>query len=212
MEKFGHSPGNTQAVKSTCSSANLIQNNQAAVRSLIKNMCGFLHFHHKSAPPPRQFISSTYPGKYAIDNSDSSRSCRHRCPHLRHEDYERHLPKNGGLPCHVGPGNYYYLLANTIQMHIIGNEAPLGQGCLNHWVASLHYMNLRSVINSRSAVVSVVSDLCQSCKNVQFRYHSSGCLNTLPLAGNLGAECQKEFSFQPNSALISGKHLGFVLF
>ena len=52
MQIFSNTPGNGNAIISGCSSANFIQQYQAAGRDIINDGSRFIHLHHKCDSPP----------------------------------------------------------------------------------------------------------------------------------------------------------------
>ena len=63
---FDHRPGDAETVIGAGASANLIQDDQAAIGGVVENVGSLVHFDHEGRVPAREFVTGSDPGKYAI--------------------------------------------------------------------------------------------------------------------------------------------------
>ncbi len=132
VQVFHHCPGNTDPVIGAGASANFIKQDEAAGADIVQNIGGFRHFHHECALPFGQEILCAHPGKHAVSQSDVGLAGRHKAPHLRHNDNERHLAHVGRLAGHIRSRQQQNLVALTVEQGVIGHKALVLIGSLQH--------------------------------------------------------------------------------
>ena len=91
VEIFCHSPGNTQPVKGTGPSADLIQNDQAFFSSIIQDVGGLLHFHHEGTLAFGKVIQRPNACKDSIHDPDGGCFRRNERTHLGHQYQQGYL-------------------------------------------------------------------------------------------------------------------------
>lgn len=90
---FHNGPGNGNAVVSTCAASQLVEKHQTAVRKVIQNAGGFIHFHHKRTFALRNIVAGTYAGENLIHHPDFGTFHRYKTANLSHERNQCRLPQ-----------------------------------------------------------------------------------------------------------------------
>src|SRR6056300_698838 len=91
VQVFSHGPGDTDAVKSGGSAADLIEDNQTAWGGMVEDVGGFCHLNHERRLPAGQVVTGANPGEYSINDADMCLFCGHQAADLRHQNKQRNL-------------------------------------------------------------------------------------------------------------------------
>ena len=102
---FYDCPGDRKPVKSRCSAADLIKNEQTPGGSGFQDIRDFRHLDHKGTLSARQIIRRADAGEDPVHNTDLCRFRGHEAPDLRHEDDQGGLSHIGGFTGHIRSGD-----------------------------------------------------------------------------------------------------------
>src|SRR3546814_9981913 len=86
---FSNGPGNGNAVICTGSATDLVQEDQAPGRNIIKNIGRFIHLHHEGRFSGRKIIRSANTGKEFVHPPNPGRGGGHKGTRLAHQYNER---------------------------------------------------------------------------------------------------------------------------
>ncbi len=104
MQVLHRRPGDGKSVEGRCTPADLVQNDQRAVRRLIEDGGGFHHLHHEGRAATRQIVRRADTRKQPVHNADMGSFRRHEGTDLRKDGDQRILAQEGRFTAHVGTG------------------------------------------------------------------------------------------------------------
>ena len=153
MNKLHDSTCNTHTVKSTCTTSNLIQNNQTVFSCVSENLCNFIHFYHECTLTSRQIVTGTDTGKNLIYRANSCLTCGNKAAHLCHQDQQSNLAHIGRFTCHIRSGNNNHTFIIIIDGCIIRNENLAIQQTLYNRMTTVINLYFTAIIQFRTHIV-----------------------------------------------------------
>ena len=182
---FQHGAGDAHAVISRRTSADLVQNEQGAVRRVFQNLRHLAHLHHKGGLSPRQIVRRSDAGENPVYHAQPCRPCRDKRADLRHETDEGNLPHIGGFARHIGAGDDGQRLVFAVHHRVVRDKKAVLQHPLHHGVPPVHNFNALGVVHLGHGVLVADGNIRQRRQNVDLRHGVGGLLN-LVCAGSAG--------------------------
>ena len=134
--------GDCETVVSARTTPHFVEYQQTPPGALSQEVSGFQHLHQKRALARTKVILCSDAREYAVDEADLRVGGRHEATDLRHQNDKRCLPQIRRLTCHIGPGQYDYLVVITRYMNIVRYERRIPSRHLDDRVAAIRDLKI----------------------------------------------------------------------
>ena len=75
VEMLDHGPCNAQPIISTCATTTLVEDYQALIRTIVKDVRGLVHLDHEGGVTACKLVTRPYSGENPIKQTKSARAC-----------------------------------------------------------------------------------------------------------------------------------------
>ena len=209
---FQHGTGDRHTVKGRGSTADLIQNQQAAVGGIFQDLGHFIHLYHKGRSTGKQVIGGAHTGKDPIANTDMGLIGRHKAADLRQNGNQCHLPHKGGFTGHIGTCNHINAVIAAVHMRIVGDKQAVLQHALHHGMATGNDMQTVTVIHSRHHIMILSGSLCQGAQGIQLGNCMRSCLDPAYLPCDHFTHLSKQLILQRRQTVTGREYFSLQLF
>ena len=153
MEVFDDGPGQAESVERARAPPDFVQDDQAARRGIVQEICCFAHLDHECGLAAREIVAGADAREDAIDEVDARLGGRDKGAGVGEQRQQRHLPDIGALARHVRPGDEHDLrflsplpgdrgrggtnLSQASQVRVVRHEPFFSQRLVEHRMTSL---------------------------------------------------------------------------
>ena len=209
---FDHCPGNGEAVKSTGSTSDLIQDQKATGSGIAKNIGNLRHFHHKGTLSACKVIRCTYTGEDPVNHTDVCTVCRNKASDLCHQYDQGCLAHICGFSGHVWScdnGDSFFVV---VKIRIVWNEHIIFDHLLHNRMTAVSDINEACLIDLWPDEIIPLGNQCKRSENIQCSHCFCSALDTDNFRSNLITDTGKQFKFQRIKLILSSKDQIFQIF
>ena len=209
---FDHCPGNGEAVKSTGSTSDLIQDQKATGSGIAKNIGNLRHFHHKGTLSACKVIRCTYTGEDPVNHTDVCTVCRNKASDLCHQYDQGCLAHICGFSGHVWScdnGDPFFVV---VKIRIVWNEHIIFDHLLHNRMTAVSDINEACLIDLWPDEIIPLGNQCKRSENIQCSHCFCSALDTDNFRSNLITDTGKQFKFQRIKLILSSKDQIFQIF
>ena len=149
VQIFGYRPGDRQPVKRRCAAADLIQQDQASRRGIVKNRRGLGHFDHKCRASRGKIVRRPDTRPYTVQYRKPGGSRGHERTDLRQYLDQGDLPEDGRFSAHIRAGDDQQPVGRVIHIDIVRDER-IAEKCLDDRMAAVLDLDLVTVVKRRA--------------------------------------------------------------
>ena len=164
---FDHSPGDSQSVKGTRTSSDLVKDQKASGCSVSEDIGNLRHLHHEGTLSAGKVVRRSHTGKDPVHNADVRIFRRDKTSHLRHEHDQRSLTHVSGFTGHIGACDNRHPLFLAVQIGIVGNEHIVFDHLLHHRMTSVPDIDHTVFIDLRPYIIVSLGHESKGSKYVQ---------------------------------------------
>ena len=213
VDVFDDRPGNGDTIVGAGSAAQLVEEDQAPVRNIVKDTGCLRHLYHKGGFARRNIIGCAYPGKYLIDVPDACRFGRHVRSHLRQQHNQRRLSEQGRFTRHVWTGNHDDLLFVVVECQVVGNVLFADRELLfDHRMTPAFDLKQIAVVHIRAGVFVLNCHCGERAQTVDLGRQAGIELNGLVIFCQRIDQIVEKGGFERQNTLFSPQNFGLILF